>query len=249
MSKQQQARDGRESIAFILEPASSSIKDSSAALVAGDIAFVIAAANAGAYKDVPLRRPIIATGAMTGTTGDELVKTTAYFCGFATGKSKSASKTTQNVTMDYDNKQNNIVSDDVAVSGSISGFAITESLDDTHSAINIIKSRFDDIIENKAGAITVKAANPMEKDILAIFWNWRDCKVGDVVEVDIVAALFSNLSVDAQYQSGQSFNVDFTGNSGDENDYKSAKVQVHVTEALKAAIDALMTRAATVSRS
>lgn len=248
MGKQQQARDGRESIAFLLEPAASALTGASAALAAGDFAFVTAAANDGAYKDVPLRRPILAVGAMTGKTGDSIVKCTPYFLGFATGKSMSASKTTQNVTMDYDNKQNNIVSDDIAVSGSIQGYAITESLDDTYSAINIIKSRFNDIIENTAGTITKKEAKPMDKDILAIFWNWRDCNVGDMVEIDVVASLFSNLSMDAAYQSGQSFNVDFTGNSGDENDYLSAKLQITVTEALKTAIDALMTRSASVSR-
>lgn len=249
MSKQQQARDGREAISFILEPASSSVKDSSATLAAGDIAFVIAAAVAGSYKDVPLRRPIMATAAMTGTTGDEIVKTTAYFCGFATSKSKGSSKSTQDVTMDYDEKNNSIVSDNVAVSGSINGFAITESLADTHSAINIIKSRFDDIIENDGGTITVKEASPTEKDIMALFWNWRDIKVGDLAEIDIVPVLFSNLNTDASYQNGQAFNVDFTGNSGDENDYRGAKLQIKVTAAMKSAIDALLTRAASVSRS
>ncbi len=244
MSKQQQARDGRESIAFILEPEAAGVTS----LVAGDFAFVTKAKSGGAFASVPLNRPVLAVGAMAAAEGDLVAKCTAYFLGFATGKSKSSSKTTQNVTMDYDAKQNNIVSDDVAVSGSISGFAITESLADTHSAINIIKSRFDDIIENNAGTITTKMATPTEKDIIAILWNWRDCKVGDLVEIDVVAALFSNLSVDGAYQSGQSFNVDFTGNSGDENDYMSAKLQVTVTSELKAAIDALMKRSASVSR-
>lgn len=248
MSKQQQARDGRESISFLLEPATTTLKDASATLAAGDFAFIIKAALTSAYKDIPERRPILASSAMTGVEGDEIAKCTPYFLGFATGKSKSASKTTQDVTMDYDNKQNNIISDNVAVSGSISGFAVTESLADEYSAINIIKSRFDDIIENDEGTITKKLASPTEKDIIAIFWNWRDCKVGDLIEIDVVAVLFSNLNTDAAYQSGQSFNVDFTGNSGDENDYKSAKLQVKVTEALKTKIDSLITRAASVSR-
>jgi hypothetical protein len=248
MSKQQQARDGRESIAFILEPSATPVADSSASLAAGEFGFVLAKAASGAYKDIPKGKPILASAAMSGASGDSIVKCTPYFLGFATGKSMSRSKTTQNVTMDYDAMQNNIVSDDVAVSGSISGFSVTESLADQYSAINIIKSRFGDIIENNEGTITVKEAAVTEKDILAIFWNWRDCKVGDLVEVDVVASLFSNLSTDAAYQSGQSFNVDFTGNSGDENDYQSAKLQVKVTADLKSAIDALMTRSATVSR-
>ena len=249
MSKQQQARDGRESIAFILEPAAAALTGSSATLAAGDFAFVLKAKASGAYDNIPARKPILAVGAMTGDTGDEIVKCTPYFLGFATGKSMSSSKTTQDVTMDYDEKINNIVSDAVAVSGSISGFAVTESLADSYSAINMIKSRFGDIIENINGTITKKAANTTDKDILAIMWNWRDCKVDDFVEIDVVPALFSNLSVDAAYQSGQSFNVDFTGNSGDENDYLGAKLQIKVTSALKTAIDALMTRTATVSRS
>lgn len=248
MSKQQQARDGRESIAFILEPATTSLKDSAAVLAAGDFAYVLKAVASGAYDGIPARKPILAVGAMTGATGDEIVKCTPYFLGFATGKSMSSSKTTQDVTMDYDEKINNIVSDAVAVSGSISGFAVTESLADTYSAINIVKSRFGDIIENINGTITKKEANTTDKDILAIMWNWRDCKVDDFVEIDVVPALFSNLSVDSAYQSGQSFNVDFTGNSGDENDYLGAKLQIKVTSALKTALDALMTRSASVSR-
>lgn len=249
MSKQQQARDGRESIAFILEPASSPLSGVSAILAAGDFAFVLKAVASGNYDGIPARKPILAVGPMTGAAGDEIVKCTPYFLGFATGKNMSSSKTTQDVTMDYDEKVNNIVSDAVAVSGSISGFAITESLADTYSAINIIKSRFGDIIENNAGTITKKLANTTDKDIIAILWNWRDCKENDYVEIDVVPALFSNLSVDSAYQSGQGFNVDFTGNSGDENDYLGAKLQVKVTSALKTAIDALMTRSAAVSRS
>ncbi len=245
MSKQQQARDGRESIAFLLEPATAA----ATSLVAGDFAFVKAAKAGGSFVNVPLNRPVLAVGAMAAAEGDLIAKCTAYFLGFATGKSLSSSKTTQDVTMDYDAKQNNIVSDNVAMSGSISGFAVTESLADTHSAINIVKSRFNDIIENNAGTITKRDASPTEKDIIAILWNWRDCKVGDIVEIDVVAVLFSNLSTDASYQSGQSFNVDFTGNSGDENDYMSAKLQVTVTADLKAALDALMLRSASVSRS
>lgn len=244
MSKQQQARDGRESIAFLLEPAAAGVTS----LAAGEFGFVKAAKPDGAFASVPLGRPVLAVGAMAAAAGDSIAKCTAYFLGFATGKSMSASKTTQDVTMDYDAKQNNIVSDNVAVSGSISGFAITESIADTHSAINIVKSRFNDIIENTNGTITKKDASPMEKDIIAILWNWRDCKIGDIVEIDVVAVLFNNLSTDASYQSGQSFNVDFTGNSGDENDYLSAKLQVSVTADLKTALDALMLRSASVSR-
>ena len=249
MSGKSQARDGRESIAFILEPASSALEGSSAVLAAGDIAFVLAAAVGGDYAGVPARKPIIANAAMSGTTGDKIVKTTAYFMGFANDKSKSDSKNTQDVTCDYDEKTNNVTDGQVSSSGSISGFAMTESVGSNYSALNIIKSRFGDIIEvGDSSAISVKEANTTDKDIIAIFWNWRNCKVGDLIEVSIVPVLFSNLNVGAQYSSGQSFSVDYTGNSGDENDYLGATVQVKATTALIAAIKALTSRDASTTR-
>ena len=60
MSKQQQARDGRESIAFILEPAAAALTGSSATLAAGDFAFVLKAKASGAYDNIPARKPILA---------------------------------------------------------------------------------------------------------------------------------------------------------------------------------------------
>lgn len=249
MSGKSQARDGRESIAFILEPASSALEGSAAVLAAGDIAFVLAAAVGGNYAGVPARKPMIANAATTGTTGDKIVKTTAYFMGFANDKSKSDSKSTQDVTCDYDEKTNNVTDGQVSSSGSISGFAMTESVGSNFSALNIVKSRFGDIIEiGDSNAISVKAADTTNKDILAIFWNWRDCKVGDLLEVSILPVLFSNLNVSAQYSSGQSFSVDYTGNSGDENDYLGATVQVKATSGLISAIKALVTRDASASR-
>ena len=40
-----------------------------------------------------------------------------------------------------------------------------------------------------------------------------------MLEMEVIPALFSNLSKDASYNSSQTFNVDYTGNYSDENGF------------------------------
>ena len=102
-----------------------------------------------------------------------------------------------------------------------------------NSGINILQSRFTSITEiDKEGKVTYKEANTTEKDILMIIWNGRDIKIGDMLDIDIIPALFTNLSKDAAYGSSQTFNVDYTGNATDENGYEGGNFKVENVQGL-----------------
>ena len=232
MANLSQARDGRKSLSFILEPEQTPVEGTSGSLALGDMGFILAASASGPFKDLKANTFFIATKTTTLTEGDKFVKCKPTFLGFATDKSASHSKEVVDVTVDYDPQTNNQCDGQVSTSGSISGSAMVEKLAQ-NSGINILQSRFTSITEiDKDGKITYKEANTTEKDILMIIWNGRDIKIGDMLDIDIIPALFTNLSKDAAYGSSQTFNVDYTGNATDENGYEGGNFKVENVQGL-----------------
>ena len=231
--KTSQARDGRMSIAMLFEPdMTESGLTSSTSLAVGDMGFIAEKASSeSGFGDVPKNAFFIADKSMTLKTGDKLRKGKLLFLGHATSKSLSQSKNVVDVTMDYDEATNNVTDGVVSSSGSISGSAVTETLK-MASGINTLQNRFTSITSIVDGVVTYKEANTTETDILIIFWNLRDAKPGDILDIDVVPALFSNLSKDASYGSSQTFNVDYTGNFSDENCFIGGHYQVKNVEGL-----------------
>lgn len=227
-----QARDGRKSLSFILGPTGTAL-DGTGSLAIGDMGFILAKAAEGAFKDLKENTFFIATKATTLTSGDKFMKCKATFLGFATDKSASFSKETVDVTCDYDAETKNYQCDgQVSTSGSISGFAMIEKLD-SKSGLNILQSRFSSVTEvDKTGTVTYKEASTSAKDILMIVWNGRDVKIGDYLDIDVIPALFTNLSKEASYGSSQTFNVDYTGNATDANGYIGGNFKVEYVEGL-----------------
>ena len=230
-----QARDGRMSLAFILDPAAAPT-EGTGSLTVGEMGFILGKAPSGAFKDLKLNSFFIANKSTTLTTGDKFLKCTPLFLGQATSKSVSMSKNVTDVTIDYDGATNNVTDGTVSSSGSISGSYITESLK-TLTGVNLLKSRFSDIVEIGAeGTVEVLEADTTNKDLLLIIWNGRNAKVGDMLEMEVIPALFSNLSKDASYNSSQTFNVDYTGNYSDENGFIGGIYQVANVEGLMPSI-------------
>lgn len=234
-SNYSQARDGRMSLAFILDPAASPT-EGTGSLTVGEMGFILGKSSSGAFKDLKLNSFFIANKSTTLTTGDKFLKCTPLFLGQATSKSVSMSKNVTDVTIDYDGATNNVTDGTVSSSGSISGSYITESLK-TLTGVNLLKSRFSDIVEIGAeGTVEVLEADTTNKDLLLIIWNGRNAKVGDMLEMEVIPALFSNLSKDASYNSSQTFNVDYTGNYSDENGFIGGIYQVANVEGLMPSI-------------
>lgn len=226
-----QARDGRKSLSFILEPTGTAI-EGTGSLAIGDMGFILGIATEGPFKDLKENTFFIATKATTLTSGDKFMKCTPTFLGFATDKSASFSKETVDVTCDYDAESNFQGNGQVSKSGSVSGYAMVENLN-SNSGLNILQTRFSSITEiDKAGKITYKDANTSEKDILMILWNGRDIKIGDYLDIDVIPAYFTNLSKEASYGSSQTFNVDYTGNATDENGYIGGNFKVEYVDGL-----------------
>lgn len=217
-----QVRDGRQSLAFLLEIGEAV----TTSISAGSIVYITAKGTGSAFGDIPEMAPFVAVKETTLMDGDACVSVTPLFLGQATGKSVSASKNTNDVTIDYDGATNMISDGIVTTSGSISGSNITEAVG-TNSAINLLKSRFGSLTEIDAdGTITHKAAETTEKDILLIIWNGRNAKTGDILEMEFIPALFSSLSKGGEYGSPQSFDVDFSGNYSDEMGYTGGLYQI-----------------------
>ena len=234
-SNYSQARDGRMSLAFILDPVASPT-EGTGSLAVGEMGFILGKSSSGAFKDLKLNSFFIANKSTTLTTGDKFLKCTPLFLGQATSKSVSMSKNVTDVTIDYDGATNNVTDGTVSSSGSISGSYITESLK-TLTGVNLLKSRFSDIVEIGAeGTVEVLEADTTNKDLLLIIWNGRNAKVGDMLEMEVIPALFSNLSKDASYNSSQTFNVDYTGNYSDENGFIGGIYQVANVEGLMPSI-------------
>lgn len=226
-----QARDGRKSLSFILEPTGTAL-EGTGSLAIGDMGFILAKSAEGAFKDLKENTFFIATKATTLTSGDKFMKCKATFLGFATDKSASFSKETVDVTCDYDSQVNNSCDGTISQQGSVSGLAMVEKID-SESGLNILQSRFSSVTEvDKTGTVTYKEASTSEKDILMIVWNGRDVKIGDYLDIDIIPALFTNLSKEASYGSSQTFNVDYTGNATDENGYIGGNFKVEYVEGL-----------------
>lgn len=226
-----QARDGRLSLAFIGgDPVSATT------VAIGDFIVVTAKGTSSVFTDYELNRPFFAMKAFTPATGDTVYKIPLYFLGQATGKSLSHSKNTTDVTMDYDESTNNVTDGIVSTSGSISGMFITEKLvSGSDTGVNILKSRFKTLVQiDKDGKVIAKDAATTEKDILVICWNLRNAKVGDLIDIDIVPALITGLSIGGEYGSSQSFDIDYTGNASDENNFTGSELQLEATSALLA---------------
>ncbi len=226
-----QARDGRLSLAFIGgDPVTAS------AVAIGDFIVVTTKGSSSVFADYELNKPFFANKAFTPASGDTVYKIPLYFLGQATGKNLSHSKNTTDVTMDYDAATNNVTDGIVSTSGSISGMFITEKIESgKETGVNLLKSRFKTLIQiDSTGKATTKAAATTEKDILVICWNLRNAKVGDLLDIDVVPALITGLSVGGEYGSSQSFDIDFTGNASDENNFEGSELQIEATSALLA---------------
>lgn len=233
--KTSQARDGRRSLSFILEPEANPMTTGS--LNVGDMGFILAKGDSSGFDEsLATNTFYIATSALTLGTGDKFIKCIPYFLGHATDKSASYSKNIVDVTCDYDAQTNNQCDGQVSISGSISGIAVVETLGQK-SGINILQSRFTPSTQiDKDGKVTFKEAMATEKDILLIIWNAREAAIGEYLDCDVIPALFSNLSKDAAYGSSQTFNVDYTGNYTDENGYIGGNFKIENVSGLMPSI-------------
>lgn len=218
----QQAVDGRQALAWLLEPKSGDV----ASIAVGEIVFITGKkAEGSAFGEVGIGKPFInaTSGAISVTGEDKCVKVNPYFMGFATDKSLNKSKNTTQVTTDYDEKDNYVSDGITNISGSVSGSFMIEG---AKYATTMIKRRFGDVIDMTGTGATVLKAQTTEKDLIMFVWNARDAKVDDVLEIEIVPALITSMAIGGSYGSSQSFNIDFTGNSTDENNFEGATIHV-----------------------
>lgn len=226
MASYQQAVDGRQALAWILEPKAGEVTS----LTKGDIVMITKKKSASsAFGNVAEFKPFIAKDTMTLTGDDKCIKLLPHFMGFAKDKTLNKSKNTVQTTTDYDEKDQYVSDGIVNVSGSISGSFMIEG---AKYATTMLKRRFGDVIDMTGETVTVLDAETAKKDLIMLVWNGRDAKVGDVLEIEIVPALLTSLAIGGSYGSSQTFNIDFSGNATDENGYQGATLHVPNSEGL-----------------
>ena len=71
-SNYSQARDGRMSLAFILDPVASPT-EGTGSLAVGEMGFILGKSSSGAFKDLKLNSFFIANKSTTLTTGDKFL--------------------------------------------------------------------------------------------------------------------------------------------------------------------------------
>jgi len=237
MSKNSQANDGRESLAFLFDVGA--VQSGTTAIPAGTFVIIVTKASTGsAFGAVSIKKPFYCVKETTPASGDTYAILTPKFMGYATAKDYTRSKNTTDVTMDYDKETNNVTDGQITKSGSINGMMITESLKDSdNTAINIIKSRFGDVTQfDSSGSAKVLEANTTEKDLMVIFWNLRSAQTDELVEAEVIPALFTECAISASYNSSQTFNLSFSGNASDENGYEGGTLLIPMSATLKSAL-------------
>lgn len=227
MANQSQARDGRKSLAYILDDFVE-VSGATGTLKKGDVVYPTAFAETNSVfgDKAVLNEPFYCVKDYTLAEGDKCQKAEWFFCGQAKGKTLNKTKNTTDVTIDYDRETNYITDGIVSKSGSISGVMLTESLK-LKSAINRIKARFGSITEyNNTGIDERMESDTADKDIILIAWNGRDAKSGDLLEVEIIPALFTGCNTGADYGNSQSFDLDYSGNATDERGFKGGVLNI-----------------------
>lgn len=216
------AIDGRQAYVWYLEPEADTMTSESSdkSLKVGDIVIVKKVGTTD-FKGGKVNAPYIVTEAKTLTDG-ECVKCAVHFIGMATDKSVNKSKTTSEVTCDFDAAKNYVVDPAIDLSGSIS---LMYSVDGKGYASTFIKQRFGAVDIYSASGIETLESAVNEKDLLLFAWNARDAKASDNVEFEVIPALITSLDHSSSYGSPQSMNINFTGNASDENGYE-ARVMV-----------------------
>lgn len=213
------AIDGRQAYVWYLETASETMTSASSdkTLAVGDIVIVKKVGTTD-FVGGKVNAPYIVTKSMTLTDG-ECVKCSAKFIGMATDKSVNKSKSTSEITCDFDAAKSYVTDGAIDISGSIS---LMFSVDGKGYASTFIKQRFGAVdLYDEAGTVTTLESATDEKDLLLFAWNARDAKATDLVEFEVIPVLITSLDHSSSYGSPQSMNINFSGNATDENGYEA----------------------------
>lgn len=212
MSTRNSVRDGRKAQCYLL------IKDSTrvaaGSLVAGHFYVTTKKGPESALPDYPLNKAFYCKAAATVGAEDEVYEMKAFFMGFANSKSLGFEKTPTDVTCDKDDSNNYTCDGSVNVTGSISGYDLIGS---ENSAIEQIRTRFIDTIDDTGEEVVVKEAQTTIKDMVVFIWDAFNAKTGDLIAMDFVPCFLTTQNRDASYQAGQTFNLDVQGCDSDDN--------------------------------
>ena len=111
----------------------------------------------------------------------------------------------------------------VASSGSVTAYDLLQT---GTTAANVIRQKFNTMVEYTSGIPTGTALDRTEKDVLIFVWDARDLETGEYVGIDFVPAFISSQAHGSSYGSGQTFTVNFTGADSDEAGHRRSYQQI-----------------------
>lgn len=208
MALKNTVRDGRKAHCYLLTKASTPVTASTSLTVGKFYVATALGASSGLPDGVPVNYPFYCDSAITLAEGDSVYELETHFMGFANDKSMSSEKSVSENTCDKDKSANYGTDGSANVTGSISGF---DMIDDEDSAITIIRRRFNDVLDTTESSAKFLEAQTTVKDLIVFIWDAFQTHAGEFALMDFVPCYITSLEHGAQYQSGQSFSLNFQG--------------------------------------
>lgn len=211
--------DGRRAHCFLLEK--NETKVATGNLKMGHVYYWAEKGASSALPEaVPAFYPFYCdASAIAVAEDDEVYELVTHFIGFANDKSLAFEKAVTDATVDQDEETDYVTDGSVDVSGSISGY---DMIEDEGGSVDIIRSRFTNIIDTTGDDVTFTEAKTTVKDVILFVWQAFGAEIDSVVTMDAVPCYITTNNHDSSYGSPQGLSFDFQGCASSDDGVKRA---------------------------
>lgn len=208
---------GRDVIVSLVEAAQTITGNGTTTLEDGKwyIATEKAATGSGVDDFLP-GRPFKGSDDITPAVGDTVIELTDFWekkhiVGFANSKSLTLSKSSFDVTTDWDEYYAKQTEEQVEITGSFDGYKINGIVDEETSIVKLNRQFTDIVIQTAEGNQTLERTN--EDLYFAFIYQKTAPKTGDTVDITFTPAVVTSNAESSQYSSGNTQNISFEGTS------------------------------------
>ena len=199
--------DGRRAHCFLLDKLEPKVAAGNLEL--GHLYFwVRKGASSALPEKVPVYFPFYCDSTIAVAEDDEVYELSTKFIGFANDKSVSYEKTTTDATVDQDEDTDYVTDGSVSVSGAISGY---DMIEDAGGTVDIVRSRFTNIIDSTGDDVEFVEAKTTSKDALLIVWQANGAEIDSIVTMELFPCFITTNNHESSYGSPQGLSFDFQG--------------------------------------
>jgi len=187
------------------------------------------AASGSAIDTFELNIPFLAKSDITLESGDVVLELTDfwdknYIIGFANSKSLSFSKSSFDVTTDFDDYYDKMTEEQVELSGSFEGFKLLKATDKETAIVKVNREFTNITIQTDEGEEVLTRTN--KKLYLAFVYSKTKPTTGDTIDITFTPVSLTSNAENSSYGSGTTQNISFEGNSYSEFGALPAKAVV-----------------------